>query len=127
MHRQQQTTKSRHQATAQVSFYDGGSHESSASTIRTEVRSPAGGGRLLSGTFFCRWHRPHAAHRTSGRGCVLACHGFPVCVSVAVSGAILARAARFLLHGRTGGERAVRAADSLLRRRPVVLREVRGG
>ena len=85
MHRGKQTTNRRRRATVQVSFYDGSSHESSSSTVRTEVRSPAGRGSLFSVAFSRRRHRPHAADRAPGRGGVLAGHRHPVRVPAAVS------------------------------------------
>ncbi len=114
----------RPQAAPCVSFYDGGSHESSPSSLRTEVRTPAGGGSLFPVAFPRRRHRPHAADRTPWRRCVLAGHRFPVRVPPAVPARLLGGDRRDVVRGGTARPHPVRAADSLLRIWASVRREV---
>ena len=99
-----------------------------ASTVRTEVRSPPGGGSLLSLAFSGCRRRPHAADRPAGGGRVLAGHRHPVRVPAAVSRRATGRRCwpsaswpRLLAHELFAPQTA------LLHGWPAVLREVRRG
>src|SRR5687768_6307077 len=122
-----QTTNRRARATAWVSFYDGESHEPTSSTVRSEVRSAPGGGRLFPRAFRRGRHRPHLVDRSPGGRGVLARERGALRVPAALSTALLPRVVRARL--RVGAVRAygIRAAGSFQPRGPVVPRQVRNG